>query len=67
MSLHPKRYAHNLGCARKDGLYRPPNNASVVIHRVKTAAAMRYVFSVVHGGETHRPKECRRNAGSWNL
>lgn len=50
---------HNLGC-RPAGLYQPPSDASLVVHRVTSPAAMLYIWRVLHDGAAHVPAECLR-------
>ena len=53
----------NLGCAKRNGLYKHPSNKSAVIHFAKTPGAMRYLWEVVHGGAAHDPRRCVAMAG----
>lgn len=46
-----KRSWHNLGCIQENGMYRAPHNGSIVVHRVQTAAGLRYVSRVLRGHE----------------
>ena len=54
--------APNLGCFRNGGLYRQPLPRHIVIHRIKGAAGMGYVWRTVHDGAAHDPVECARQA-----
>jgi hypothetical protein len=52
----------NLGCFRNGGLYRQPTGREVVIHRVKGAAGMAYVWRRLHNETAHDPLICARDA-----
>ena len=49
---------HNLGCFPSSGMYRQPNNATLVAHRLITLEAMRYVWRVMHDGEPADALQC---------
>ena len=54
--------APNLGCFRDGGLYRRPRAEHIVIHRVKGAEGMTYVWRQLHDGASHDPLTCARDA-----
>ena len=45
---------------RGNGMYKPPNNASVLLHNIKNPRWLPYVWSVVAEGAEYRTAECRR-------
>ncbi len=54
--------ATNLGCFRNGGLYKQPREDAIVIHRIKGAAGMTYVWRRLHEGMAHDPISCARDA-----
>ena len=54
--------APNLGCFRNAGLYRQPRGHEIVIHRIKGARGMGYVWRMVHDGAAHDPIACVKEA-----
>lgn len=57
---------HNLGCFPTSGMYRPPApNGSVVVHRLLTIGALRYVWRVVRGEERSNVVVCQNAAMKW--
>ena len=57
----PYRLAVSAGF-RNGGLYRQPLPRHIVIHRIKGAAGMGYVWRRLHDGAAHDPVECARQA-----
>ena len=57
------RRVPNLGCFRNAGLYRQPAADAIVIHRIKGAAGIPYVWRVLRDGLPHDPINCSRDAG----
>ena len=47
--------SRNIGCFRNFGMYVPPSNESLVVHYIKNASGMRYVWGMLHEGRPHRP------------
>ena len=54
--------ATNLGCFRNGGLYQQPKSNAIVIHRIKGAAGMTYVWTRLHDGLPHDAIRCARDA-----
>ena len=54
--------ATNLGCFRNGGLYQQPKSNAIVIHRIKGAAGMTYVWTLLHDGLPHDAIRCARDA-----
>eukprot|EP00325_Prymnesiales_sp_UTEX-LB-985_P022349 CAMPEP_0174731992 /NCGR_PEP_ID=MMETSP1094-20130205/58568_1 /TAXON_ID=156173 /ORGANISM="Chrysochromulina brevifilum, Strain UTEX LB 985" /LENGTH=361 /DNA_ID=CAMNT_0015934445 /DNA_START=36 /DNA_END=1121 /DNA_ORIENTATION=- len=54
--------ATNLGCFRNGGLYQQPRADAVVIHRIKGAQGMHYVWGMLHDGKQHDRLDCARAA-----
>ena len=52
--------ATNLGCFRNGGLYRNPQHDAIVIHRIKGAAGLVYVWRVLQGNEPFDAINCAR-------
>jgi len=55
--------ASNFACHGGNGLYRPPQNSSVVVHYLKKPSWMHYVWSVVNGSRGYSEAECRHVTG----
>ena len=55
--------AANLGCFRNAGLYKQPRRDAVVIHYVKGARGMHYLWGMLHDGNEHDPINCVKDAG----
>ena len=57
---------HNLGCFPAKGLYRQPvPNTSIVVHRLLTPTAIRYVWQVLHDGLTPDVPACQNAGMRW--
>lgn len=54
--------ATNLGCFRNGGLYKRPRADAVVIHRIKGAQGMHYVWGMLVDGKPHDEINCARDA-----
>ena len=55
--------ATNLGCFRNGGLYQHPKANAIVVHRIKGAPGMAYVWGMLHDGKPHDPIDCARDSG----
>ena len=59
----PKQEWHNLGCWPSPGLYRPAvPNGSLVVHRIKSALGLKYVWGVMGEGKPNDIVACVRAA-----
>lgn len=57
----------NIACYHKNQVYRVPGSGSVAVHFVKTVAAMRYVWGIIHDGRSPNASECRKATGDSRL
>ena len=55
--------AHNLGCQKNDGMYRPPDGYAIAVHFIKRPQGMAYVKELLDGRRAHEPRACTRAAG----
>ena len=54
--------ATNLGCFRNGGLYQQPKADAIVIHRIKGASGMHYVWRRLERNMSHDAISCARDA-----
>ena len=58
-----KRWAHNLGCYKSKNVYKPPSNASMLVHFLKKPLAFQYMWETLRERRPHDAARCYEMAG----